>query len=100
MRSNKAARGAEIDPMTAQVDSSLEREFPAKIKAALAPGRRSRLDGLGSALIEIYEAGAEHPIKIDLLDQFVSIIRRKGGSDERAREIAKLMRGWQQIRRG
>jgi len=59
-----------------------------------------RLDGFGTALIEIYEAGAEHPIKIDLLDQFVSIIRRKGGSDERAREIAKLMRGWQQICRG
>lgn len=61
---------------------------------------RKVADGLGSALIEMYEAGAAHPIKIDLLDQVVSIIRRKKTPDERVREIANLMRCWQQIRRG
>jgi hypothetical protein len=35
------------------------------------------LDGLGTTLIELYEAGAEHSIKTELLDQVVSIIRRK-----------------------
>ena len=55
---------------------------------------RKVADGLGSALIEIYEAGAAHPVKADLLDQVVSIIRRKKTPDERVREIANLMRCW------
>jgi hypothetical protein len=50
-------------------------------------------------LIEIYEADAEDPIKIDLLDQVVSIMRRKDRR-ERVQEIENLMRGWQQMRRG
>jgi len=54
---------------------------------------------LGKALIEIYEAGEKHPIKIDLLDQVVSIIRREDRRDERIREIAHLVRDWQQTRR-
>ena len=98
MQSKKVANGAEVDARGSQVATFLERELRAESENRwdLAV---ERLDGLGTALIEIYEAGAEHPIKIDLLDQFVSIIRRKGRPDERAREIAKLMRGWQQIRR-
>ena len=55
---------------------------------------------LGTALIEIYETGEEHPIKIDLLDKVFSIMRRKDRRDERVREIANLMRDWQQMRRG
>jgi hypothetical protein len=54
---------------------------------------------LGTALIEIYEAGAENPIKIDLLDQVVSIMRRKD-RQVRVEEIANLMRDWQQMRHG
>lgn len=93
MESKKVADSAEVDARRAQVAPFLERELCADLAV-------ERLDGFGTALIEIYEAGAEHPIKIDLLDQFVSIIRRKGRPDERAREIAKLMRGWQQMCRG
>jgi len=55
------------------------------------------MDSLGTALIEIYEAGAEDPIKIDLLDQVVSIMRQKDRR-VRAQEIANLMRRWQQMR--
>lgn len=55
---------------------------------------------LGSALIEMYEADEKHSIKMDLLDQVVSIMRRKDGRDERIREIAHLMRDWQQMRQG
>ena len=53
---------------------------------------RKVADGLGSALIEMYEAGAAHSIKADLLDQVISIIRRKKAPDERVREIADLLR--------
>jgi hypothetical protein len=99
MQSKKVANSAEVDARTAQVAPVLERELRAESEnhRHLAV---ERLDGFGTALIEIYEAGGEHPIKIDMLDQFVSIIRRKGRPDERAREIAKLMRGWQQMCRG
>ena len=55
---------------------------------------------LGTGLIEIYDAGEEHPIKIDLLEQVVSIMRRKDRRDERVQEIANLMRNWQKMRRG
>jgi len=55
---------------------------------------------LGTALIEIYEADEKQPIKIDLLDQVVSIMRRKDRRDERVSEIANLMRDWQETRRG
>jgi hypothetical protein len=87
MRSKQIANGAEVDARRAQIGHCERRAELAK-------------RWLGTALIEIYEAGAEHPAKIDLLDQLVSIIRRKDSPDERAREIANLMRGWQQIRRG
>jgi hypothetical protein len=53
------------------------------------------IDRLGSALIAIHEAGAEHSIKADLLDEVVLIIRRRKRPDERVREIASLMRVWQ-----
>ena len=52
-----------------------------------------RLDGLGTALIAMH--GAEHSIKGELLDQVVSIVRRRKASEECVREIASLMRGWQ-----
>jgi hypothetical protein len=55
---------------------------------------------LGTALVEIYEADEQHSIKMDLLDQVVSIMRRKDGRDERIREIAHLMRDWQQAHHG
>lgn len=55
---------------------------------------------LGTTLVDIYEADEEHPAKIDLLDQVVSIMRRKEGRDERVRDIANLMRDWQEMRRG
>jgi hypothetical protein len=99
MPSKKVANSAEVDARRAQVAPFFERELRAESENHwdLAV---ERLDGFGAALIEIYEAGAEHPFKIDLLDQFVSIIRRKGRPDERAREIAKLVRGWQQMCRG
>jgi len=92
MQRKKVANRAEVDARTAQVARFLEREDRWDLGV-------ERLDGLGTALIAIYEAGVEDPIKTDLLDQFVSIIRRKGRPDERAREIAELMRGWQQMRR-
>jgi hypothetical protein len=99
MQSKKVANRAEVNARGAQVAPILERELRAESEDHWDLGVE-RLDGLGTALVEIYEAGGEHPIKIDLLDQFVSIIRRKGRPDERAREIAKLMRGWEQMRRG
>jgi len=55
---------------------------------------------LGTPLVEIYEADEKHSIKMDLLDQVVSIMRRKDGRDERIREIAHLMRDWQQAHHG
>ena len=51
---------------------------------------------LGTALIDIYEAREEHPIKADVLDQVVSIMRREDRQHVRVQEIANLMRGWQQ----
>jgi len=54
---------------------------------------------LGTALIEIYETDESRPVKMDLLDQVVSIMRRKEGRDERVQEIARLMRDWQQMHR-
>ena len=53
-------------------------------------------NGLGAALVEVYGAGAAHA-KVDMLDQVVSIIRRIRKPDERAREIANLMRDWHQV---
>jgi hypothetical protein len=61
---------------------------------------RKVADGLGSALIEMYEAGSAHSIKADLLDQVVSIIRRKKTPDERVREIANLIRRWRHMPEG
>lgn len=59
----------------------------------------SDMHWLGTALIEIYEAREENPIKMDLLDQIVSIMRRKDRRDARVEEIANLMRDWRQMRR-
>jgi len=63
-------------------------------------GKGTGMHWLGTALVEIYEADEKHSIKMDLLDQVVSIMRRKNGRDERIREIAHLMRDWQQTHRG
>ena len=86
MGSKSVANSAELDTPRVQVDPSERRAELAKL-------------WLGTALIEIYDADAEYPIKIDLLDQLVSIIRRENRPDERAREIANLMRDWQAMRR-
>jgi hypothetical protein len=100
MQSKKAADiGAEVGAERSRVDAPSRREFPAEPDEHWGPVV-GHLNGLGPALIEIYEAGGEHPIKIELLDQVVSIVRRKKTSDERVREIAILMRDWQQMRRG
>jgi hypothetical protein len=56
-----------------------------------------QLDGLGTALIAMH--GAEHSIKGDLLDQIVSIVRRRKASEECVQEIASLMRD-RQVRNG
>jgi hypothetical protein len=84
MQSKRVANGADGD-----------------VRRVVASERRAELakPWLGTALIEIYEAGAEQPITTDPLDQFVSIIRRKDGPDERAREIESLICGWRQARR-
>jgi hypothetical protein len=86
MNSKRVANSAEVGARTAPVDATKRRAEPVK-------------PWLGTALIAIYEAGAEHPTKTDLLDQLVSIIRRKDRPDERAREIANLIRSWQQVGR-
>jgi hypothetical protein len=103
MQGKRAAnKGAEVDTQRTPGDPRpmLGAEPETQWRPAVGP-----LNGLGTALIEIYEAGAEHPIKTDLLDQVVSIIRRKKGPDkkgpdERVQEIANLMRDWRQMRRG
>jgi hypothetical protein len=101
MQSKKVADNSpEADARRAQVaPTSLGRELREDSKKHWGPVD-GHLDGLGTALIEMYEANAEHSIRADLLDQVVSIIRREKGSDERSREIANLVRGWQQMRRG
>ena len=100
MQSKKVADNcAEVDVRRAQVDPSLGSELRSESEKHCGQ-LVGHLDGLGTALVEMYEAGAEHPIKIDLLDQVVSIIRRKERPDKRVREIANLMRGWQLMRRG
>jgi hypothetical protein len=101
MQSKEVAdNDAEIDARRAQVDASLGCELRAESDKHCGPVA-GRLDGLGTALIEMYETGAEHPTKIDLLDQVVSIIRRKKRSDERIRDIANLMRATgKQMRHG
>jgi hypothetical protein len=62
-------------------------------------GTGSIMYWLGTALIDLYEADDERQTKADLLDQVVSILRRKDERDVRVQEIANLMRGWQQMRR-
>lgn len=92
MQSKKVAdNGSEIDARRVQVDASLGFELHAASEKHCGPVA-GHLDGLGAALIEMYETGAEYPIKTDLLDQVVSIIRRKKRPEERIREIANLMR--------
>lgn len=93
-----AASWALVDARRTRVDASLARTFRVESEDQRGPVV-GHLNGLGPALIKIYEAGEEHPMKIDLLDQVVSIIRRQKRPDERVREIAILMRDWQQARR-
>jgi hypothetical protein len=87
-----------VDAQKTPANASLARTFRAESENHWGPVA-GRLNGLGPALIKIYEASEEHPTKIDLLDQVVSIIRRQKKPDERLREIAILMRDWQQTRR-
>jgi hypothetical protein len=54
---------------------------------------------LGTALIDIYEAREDDAIKIDLLEQVVSIMRREDKREARVQQIANLMQNWQQMRR-
>jgi hypothetical protein len=61
-------------------------------------GQEAGMHWLGTVLIDLYEADEKHPVKTDLLDQVVGIMRRKDGRDERVRDIANLMRDWQENR--
>lgn len=93
-----AASCAPVDARSTRVEVSLARKFRVESENQLGPVV-GHLNGLGPALIKVYEAGEEHPMKIDMLDQVISIIRRQKRPDERVREIAILMRDWQQTRR-
>jgi hypothetical protein len=93
-----AASCALVDARRTRVDASLARTFRVESENHWGPVA-GHFNGLGPALIKIYEAGEQHPMKIDMLDQVVSIIRRQKRPDERVREIAILMRDWQQTRR-
>jgi len=87
---------AEVGAQGTPVDASLGRGFPDESEQHRGPVV-GHLNGLGPALIDAYEAGAEYPTKMDLLDQVVSIVRRKKRPDERVLEIAILMRNWQEM---
>jgi hypothetical protein len=50
------------------------------------------LDDLETKIVELYEAGADVPAAIDLIDEVMVIIRRKDKPQElRVREIGQLM---------
>jgi hypothetical protein len=50
------------------------------------------LDDLETKIVDLYDAGADVPAAIDLIDEVVAIIRRKDKSKElRVREIGQLM---------
>jgi hypothetical protein len=50
------------------------------------------LDELEAKIVELYEAGADVPALIELIDEVVAIIRQKGEPhDVRVREIGRLM---------
>ena len=93
-----AASCALVDARRTRVDASFVRTFRVESENHWGPVE-GHFNGLGPALIKIYEAREEYPMKIDMLDQVVSIIRRQKRPDERVREIAILMRDWQQTRR-
>jgi hypothetical protein len=49
-------------------------------------------DDLETRLVDLYDAGADTPALIDLMDEVVAIIRRKDKPrDQRVREIGELM---------
>jgi hypothetical protein len=50
------------------------------------------LDEMEVAIVQIYDAGADDPVAIDLLDEIVSLIRGKGTDEVRLAKIAKLLR--------
>ena len=50
------------------------------------------VDDLETKIVDLYEAGADVPAAIDLIDEVIAIIRRKGEPHEvRVREIGRLM---------
>jgi hypothetical protein len=51
------------------------------------------LDELEAKIVDLYDAGADIPAAIDIVDEIVAIIRRKSvPQDQRVREIGQLMR--------
>ncbi len=51
------------------------------------------VDKIDDALTVIYNAGADDPVAVDVLDQVVAIIRKRGESpNERMRQIANLLK--------
>jgi hypothetical protein len=52
-------------------------------------------DKMEATIVELYEAGADVPAAIDLVDEVVAIIRRKDKArDKRAKEIGRLIKQW------
>jgi len=51
------------------------------------------LDELEAKIIDLYEAGADDPAAIEIVDEVVAIIRQKGKPhDMRVQEIGRLMK--------
>jgi hypothetical protein len=49
------------------------------------------LDDLETKIVDLYDAGADVPAAIDLIDEVVAIIRRKVSPQERILEIGRLL---------
>jgi hypothetical protein len=65
---------------------------PSRGRAALAASDANYLDELEARIVEIYDAGADVPVAIELIDEVVAIIRWKSEPHEvRVREIGQLM---------
>jgi hypothetical protein len=55
--------------------------------------RAECIEGMEAKIVDLYDCGADIPAMIDLIDDVVAIIRRKGQpADARLDEIGQLMR--------
>jgi hypothetical protein len=54
------------------------------------------VDELEAKIVDLYDAGADAPVAIDLIDEVVAIIRRRDKPrDMRVQEIGRLMSRWE-----